>query len=99
MSNVLSKDKYPMYSPEDLKTMNYYCNLKYRNISSDTQKWRRDKFLESKLQMMVINKALEMKDRKIKRNENKMKYVKRKLNVKHLISPYKKKRRLCLKKK
>ena len=49
--------------------------------------------------MMVINKALEMKDRKIKRNENKMKYVKRKLNVKHLISPYKKKRRLCLKKK
>ena len=70
MSNVLSKEKYPMYSPEYLKTMNYYCNLKYRNISSDTQQWRRDKYLESKLQMMIINKSLEMKDRKIKRIKN-----------------------------
>ena len=85
MSNVLSKDKYPMYSPEDLKTMNYYCNLKYRNISSDTQQWRRDKFLESKLQMMVIKKSLEMKNRKIKRIENRMNNVKKRRKLQRIF--------------
>ncbi len=80
-----------MYSCKDVKIMNY--NLKYKNVLYEIQKQRRDKFLESKLQMMVINKSLEMKDRKIKRNENKMKYVKRKLNAQFLINPYKKKRK------
>jgi len=92
MSNVLSKDKYPMYSPEDLKTMKYYCNLKYKNILSNTQQWRKDKFLESKLQMMVIKKSLEMKNRKIKRIENRMNNVKKRRNLQHLFNT--KRRRL-----
>ena len=85
MSNVLSKDKYSMYSPEDVKTMNYYCNLKYRNILSDTQQWRKDKFLESKLQIMIIKKSLEMKNRKIKRIENRMNNVKKRRNLQRIF--------------